>query len=464
MKKFFEKHDLFKLASIILVLVVILTWFLDSGIISNGTFAGSDPVKVGLFDLATYGSLGFYQFGMEFAFIFLVFGFYKFLGSIKAYQELTKNIANKFAGKEFIFVAITMFILAAFTGVTTNLLIPFAFVPFFMSVLSKMKVDKVASISATVGGILVGILGSTFSSAFTGPIVDVTLSTSIQGLTYDSALWYKVGAFVVGLAALLFFTYKKMNSSKQEALVDLFEEEVKEDKRRVNTIPLIISLAVLGIIFILGYIDWNNAFGITVFTEFANDLKEIEWLGAILGNSEFVAFGSWSLFSGVTMILITTLIIKLIYRVSLDEIFDEYLEGMKKGAKAAAVYFILCAVLLVSFQFPVIPGLISNIMDIDVNFVTIFTSTFIGGIFYNNPLHLMYSIGSAFATFESIELLPFIIQSAIGVVSFIAPTSVALALGLSMYDVKYKDWFKFIWKFLLVIVGLSLSAVAIALI
>ena len=39
-------------------------------------------------------------------------------------------------------------------------------------------------------------------------------------------------------------------------------------------------------------------------------------------------------------------------------------------------------------------------------------------------------------------------QSTYALTGFIAPTSAILVLGLSMLDIKYSDYFKFIWKFL----------------
>ena len=54
-----------------------------------------------------------------------------------------------------------------------------------------------------------------------------------------------------------------------------------------------------------------------------------------------------------------------------------------------------------------------------------------------------------------------LLQSTYGLLSFITPASALLFVGLSYTDVKYKDWFKFIWKFLIIMLALI---VAIALI
>ena len=49
-----------------------------------------------------------------------------------------------------------------------------------------------------------------------------------------------------------------------------------------------------------------------------------------------------------------------------------------------------------------------------------------------------------------------IMTSINGLVSLVAPTSVLLVTGLSMYDVSYKEWLKNIWKFAVILLVLLL--------
>ena len=48
-----------------------------------------------------------------------------------------------------------------------------------------------------------------------------------------------------------------------------------------------------------------------------------------------------------------------------------------------------------------------------------------------------------------------------GFVSFFAPTSVVLLVGLSMYNVSYKEWLKYIWKFVLILLFVLLALFAL---
>ena len=90
MKKFFEKHDLFKLSGLFLLIAVILTWLVSTNSYQGGVLYSEEMTRVGLFDISTYSLLGFYYFTVIFMFIFIVAGFYKFLGSTEAYNRLTE--------------------------------------------------------------------------------------------------------------------------------------------------------------------------------------------------------------------------------------------------------------------------------------------------------------------------------------------------------------------------------------
>ena len=135
MKKFFEKHDLFKLAGIFMLISVLLTWLCSMAYYQDGTLITDAITRAGVFDLVTYALLGMYYFTAMFIFIFVVSGFYKFLGTTDAYQKLTLNIADFFAknGHEKVFVAISMLLFALLASVVNEFFVLFALIPFFIS-------------------------------------------------------------------------------------------------------------------------------------------------------------------------------------------------------------------------------------------------------------------------------------------------------------------------------------------
>ncbi|NLA43974.1 hypothetical protein GX865_07610 [Candidatus Saccharibacteria bacterium] len=47
-------------------------------------------------------------------------------------------------------------------------------------------------------------------------------------------------------------------------------------------------------------------------------------------------------------------------------------------------------------------------------------------------------------------------QSTFGIAALIAPSSAILLVGLSYLEISYKDWFKYIWKFLVAMIVISI--------
>ena len=83
-------------------------------------------------------------------------------------------------------------------------------------------------------------------------------------------------------------------------------------------------------------------------------------------------------------------------------------------------------------------SLIASILNVDLNFVA-------------------YNIGGYFAANAGnfTSLYAIITSSMYGFASFFAPTSAILMIGLAYLDIPYKDWMKYIWRFLLgMLVGL----------
>ena len=60
MKKFAEKHDLVKIAGIMVLISVLLTWVIPQGYFSGAELTSNDITRVGIFDFFTYGLLGMY--------------------------------------------------------------------------------------------------------------------------------------------------------------------------------------------------------------------------------------------------------------------------------------------------------------------------------------------------------------------------------------------------------------------
>lgn len=477
MRKFFEKHDLFKLAGIFLLIAVLLTWICSSAYYSEGKLITDEISRIGLFDISTYGLLGLYYFTVIFIFIFISAGFYKFLGSLDAYQKMTDNIAKIFKGKEKIFVALSTLIFAALAGIVNEYFVLLAFIPLAISILAKLKVDKITGLSATFGGVLVGIIGATYSTKIAGQLV------TTMTLSYGFELLVTIILFVIAYVLLNAFTFARMNKvakdKKTEILIDPFAVEdsevvvAKETKKtagkkakgkKVNTIPMVIILIIMLVITALAFISWEDAFTITIFTDAYNWIEQATLFDEpifadILGT--IYAFGKWDLFGAACLMFIATLLIKIVYRVPFDRVLEKYGEGFKKISKAVVVLLVIYAILEFTVIYPVIPGLVDKILGFGTNIFTLFASGVLTSIFAVDFQYTASLVGSVFATFENTNVAGLALQGAYGIVSFIAPTSAILMLGLSMLDIKFSSWFKHIWKYVIAMIIVVLIILAI---
>ena len=73
-------------------------------------------------------------------------------------------------------------------------------------------------------------------------------------------------------------------------------------------------------------------------------------------------------------------------------------------------------------------------------------------------------MASPFSVFEGnvILIVSLMFQTMYGLVMLIAPTSIFLIAGLSYLQIPYKEWVKYIYKFLLIIFGIVIVISVIA--
>lgn len=487
MKKFFEKHDLIKLTGICVLLVVILSWIISSGYYTSGVISYDVINRIGIFDLTTYSLLTVMYYFLVFMFIFVVSGFYKFLGSLDAYDSLTSKIASVFKGKEKLFVALSTLVFACLSGISTEHIVLLAIIPFAITILSKLKVDKISGLIATFGGILIGILGATYSTSIVGHLADTSYGLSVS---YGFELITVIVLFAIAYLLLTYFAFARMNKAKANSEIALLEdpfarpikveEETKGKKkvkkeRKVSTVGLSILLIITFVVIVLAFIGWNAAFGVEAFTDAYNWTKEAtifdqEIFAYILGIHEgsnvvqnvFVAFGSWDLLLASGVILLSSLLIKLVYHVPFDKMLDEFGEGFKKSGKTVFVALMVYVVWILSVVFPTMPSLVAKITEgLGTNIGTLFASGALTSFFVVDFQYVVSMVGSLYANFTNVNVAALILQTSYGIIQFIAPTSLILMVGLSMLNVKFKDYFKFIWKFLLAMLVVVIIILAI---
>ena len=452
MKKFFKKYNLVKVSGILVLLTALLTW-----VIPYGYFSGSDMVienitRIGLSDFMQYGLLGMYYFTVLITFLFVLGGFYQVLSKTAGYQSLIKSISEKLKGHEILFVLIVSFVLALVCSVTNEYFPLLILIPFLITILNRLKVDKISAFSATFGALLVGTIGATYSEKVVGYL------NSAFSTAYDTNVVAKVCLLVAAYVLLSIFTVlrmKKTLKAKKFEAYDKFEvEAVKDPDKKPVRWTYIVGIVLVVLTTVLAYMPWDT-WGITVFDEITTWVNELSLFGVPVISyvfSDFKAFGSWDLFTIQFVMLFATLLIKICGKVSWDDIFESYGEGFKKMSYVVIILLLVYLVLEFAVMYPIVPVIVDWIASLadGFNAFLAFISAFVSSIFGVEMQYVMSLAGSYYASMFSANssLLAVIFQAAFGFASFFVPSSAILMMGLAYLDIPYKDWMKYIWKFL----------------
>lgn len=465
MKKFFEKYDLIKIAGILILLSVVLTWVIPNGYFSGKELVTEDLNRIGFTTFFQFSMLGVYYFTVLVTFLFVLGGFYQVLSKRAGYQKLVKNISEKLKRHAIPVVLVISFIFAVLGSFVNEYFPLLAFIPFVITILNRMKVDKVSAFVATFGGLLVGTIGSTYSSKVTGHLV------TTLGVKYENLIVAQLVLFALAYILLAIFTVlwmKKQKSNKKFESYDKFEiEEQKESKKAPKTWIFAIGTVLFVLTVVLAYLPWAT-WNITWFADITEKVNE----AAIGGETvikyifgDIIEFGKWDIFTVQFVMIFITLLIHWFGRVSLDEIIESYSEGFKKISNVVVVLLIVYVILEFSVMFPVLPAIINWFDGLISGFNSLLAlgGAFITSIFTVEMKYNMRLVGTYYASMyaDAHDAIAIIFQSAFGFASFFVPSSAILMLGLSYLNIPYKDWMKFIWKFLLAMLVVIIAVVLI---
>ena len=470
-----KKRKNFYVILITVSVYILLSWFIKAGNFNNGAYSGTGFNQLGILDLllAPINLFNYFAVSMtknidgyvnQFAYGNIIIAFiamgalYGTLNKTGAYNRLVVDIAKKFENKKvgfLIVMAIIFYVLSSLTGLE---LVLFMFVPFVGAVLSKMKFNKVTAFSATIGAMLFGRLGSLYNPSING------LNQVIIGTGINSGIIARIIIFIILgiiLGATLYLTREKEVSKEEDILL---LEDVKDNKK--SYVPIIVSSVVVTLVLLVFMYNWYYMFNTTKVTDAFNNMmgvqvKNYTFMHNLFGMTE--SFGYWTGFTMSVLLLIQTLIIKFIYNIKLED----YAEGIKKSISDLIPmigFSILSLSVIVlslnsadSFIYTIINelcGLVSNEQAVGV-----FLSSILHSFFINDYFALLSSLAPAFTTIYnggSTEKMVLVTQVAHGFVSLISPLNVYLVAGLTFFGISFKDWFKYIWKALLIILGVSI--------
>ena len=244
-------------------------------------------------------------------------------------------------------------------------------------------------------------------------------------------------------------------------------KESKTDEDLVPTVvasknklwPFVLVFSLLFVILVLAFITWgDNGFKVALFTNITKSVNEFKLFGfplfaKLLGS--FNAFGSWTITDMFLPMALAVLLLAVLYKVKLDDIFEGFANGAKKAFGPAllviCMYTVLVMVTYHPFQLTIYKAILG--LTKGFNIATTVLVAVLASIFNSDVAYTFQSVvpyyTSVITNVDDYSIPAIIFQSVYGLTMLVAPTSLALMAILSYLGVSYKEWLKSVWKLLL---------------
>ena len=223
--------------------------------------------------------------------------------------------------------------------------------------------------------------------------------------------------------------------------------------------PFVAGFALMFVLMILAFITWGeNGFKVSLWDDVTKAVMEFKIFkfpifSKIYGTMN--AFGTWTLVDLFLPIALLTLILIIIYKVKLDDIFDGFATGVRKALTPAFIVILVYTCLVLVTYHPFQLTIYKALLGISKRYNTITTtiSFILASVFNSDISYVAQSVVPYYTSIvtntDKYPLVGVIFQSIYGLTSLFAPTSLILMGTLAFLNVSYKDWLKNIWKLLL---------------
>lgn len=453
-----HNYGLFKYLGGLLLITALLTWIFKVNVGGETQF-----IRIGVIDFFTMIIISLQFYAVKVSFLLILGGFYEILSFNKGYKTIIGKITKLLKGNEKLFVIATMLIFSVLSAIIIDPFVLLIFVPFVIAIIIGLKHDNLTAFLATFGGILVGTIGNIYGSTNFGFFMGENLAT--LNVAYGSGIAYRIGLLAGSFILLTVFTVLHMNkkNKKNEEIEskNIFEsqEEVAEGK----TWPTAVVLSILAVIAVIAFMPWG-AFGASWQTNLNTWFNKL----AIGGESIFQyivgyvpEFGAWDLIIIQSVLLMTSLVIAKLSKMSFKTTLNAFGYGFKKMLKPIVLVILIGAIALIPLNIQIFQTMFAKMMP-TFNYLFTPVIAFISSIF---GVEMQYAwvlgganIAASFTGSFNGGTLAVIFQSVYGLVQFIAPTSIFLIIGLSYLDIPYTTWLKKSWMYLL---GLLIAVIAV---
>ena len=503
-----KKHNTIKVVLITMLVFLLLSWILPAAYYS-GQYVDQGRVQMGLFDLFNYPLTALSYFGYIGLFIVLVGGFYGILYKIPAYRTFLDRIVKLFEGKEKIALGIMIVVISVLVSICGLHYGIALFIPFVVAIILLMGYDKITAALVTVGSIVAGLIGTTYA------VNNTNILTSSLGLDADYQIGVRFVILLVGIVLVIFNTLMYVNKIKKSK-IEVIKEEVKEKVEKIEKTvakkasakkapakkstakktttkkttksskkgknankaalvdedvivvpakvsgshkiwPFVLTFSLLFVLFVLAFMPWAT-FKVDMFDKATQAVQEFTLFkfpifAKLLGTIN--SFGNWTITDMFLPMGLVILVLALIYKVKLDDIFDGFIEGAKKALAPFAIVILLYSILVLVTYHPFQLVIYKAILGLSkgFNIATTVIVALLAPIFNSDVAYSAQSVVPYFTSIvtktDNYPLAAVIFQSMYGVAMLVAPASLVLMGILSYLKVSYKEWLKTIWKLLL---------------
>lgn len=486
-----KKYSLLKAIGIVVIIFMFLTWIIPTGKFVGGKVVGNGYDPMGLFDLilTPFNFFNWSFFSIEMlpnngsviigyvgnVLALLSIGvFYKVLNKTGAYGNLVSKLSNSLSKHKTKFIIVTMILFTLLSAITGLTLLLFLLVPFFITLLLKLKYTKVAAFATTILPILIGRACSLTAWDITG------INNIVYGVSWSTNILYRIIILLIFMILTIVYVVSSKSlemvpkdKKKKVTIEDPLYDEYVDDKKGYGLL-IALTLLFFGIMAICMY-NFYYVFDMTAVTDaydniVSNTISGYPFVNNLLGNME--KFGYWSGYSMSAMIMILSMILSFLYSVSLDDFIASFKEGIRKMGKVA-IYVVLASTIMVFLNESVsnIFYTIAAFINEKITFNTVPFSSLLSGvysIFINNYYSIAMQTNELLSTYfkgDAYVVSVLCTQLIHGIISILTPTSIFLVAGLSYLDIPYKKWMSYIWKLflLLLIIGIFILLIISAL-
>ncbi len=464
-----KNSDLFKWVGISVFIAFALTWVLPYGNFQGGVFYETAMQRLGLADISSIAYYSIYFCLTTVLYLFAVGGFYGVISKTEGYKALVRKIGNAIKNREILATAIISTLIIVLVSFTTNTYAWILFMPFIVSVLVYAKLDKMSVFTTTYGSLLAGVLACTYGTN------GLSAFNYYVGTEITVGLKYRLVFALVATAAYVLFNALCLRKKLKKKLVgekdvDVFEVTDEKSKKYASVILPIILFAFLFVFVFLGMFSWAN-FKIEIFDKFHTWLTELRVgedftiVSYVLGTSA-LAFGKMEVTSIMALLLIITVLIGIVSRMSVKDFMDNFGSGFVKVLKPVCLFILSYAAFVTLYITPVVPTIIAWFNGLTKTFNPFLTTIagLIASFFHADLGYTGYVVESvvttAYADYTALAHTLYV--TTYGIAQFVLPTSGILLFGLAYLKLDYKSWFKYIWLVAVVaLVALLILAVAV---